>query len=118
MTPLLLFLLACAAIYVGTVTAAFSALMRLSLRLMAERSDRDDLLGRYLDDPLRLFIPARMVLGDHLRRRRGAARAGDRDAAGHGLPTLIAVDGGVRAGLRAPHPAGPRSAATRSACSR
>jgi CBS domain containing-hemolysin-like protein len=63
MTPLLLFLLGCGAIYVGTVTAAFSALMRLSLRIMAERSGRDDRLGPYLDDPLRLFLPARILLG-------------------------------------------------------
>jgi len=62
MIPLLLFLLACAAVYVGTVEAAFSALMRLSLRLMAERSGRGD-LGRYLNDPIRLFIPARLLLG-------------------------------------------------------
>ena len=62
MTPLLLFLLGCAVIYLGTVSAAFSALMRLSLRLHAERSDRDDALGRYLDDPRRLFIPARMLM--------------------------------------------------------
>ncbi|MFN2445933.1 MAG: hemolysin family protein [Vicinamibacterales bacterium] len=62
MTPLLLFLLACAAVYVGTVTAAFSTIMRLSLRLEAERSDRRDLLGVYLDDPLQLFIPARLLL--------------------------------------------------------
>lgn len=62
MTPLLLFLLACAAVYVGTVTAAFSTIMRLSLRLEAERSGRRDVLGVYLDDPLRLFIPARLLL--------------------------------------------------------
>jgi putative hemolysin len=61
-TPLALFLLACAAVLIGTVSAAFSVMMRLSLRLSAERSDRDDLLGRYLDDPMRLFIPARIVL--------------------------------------------------------
>jgi putative hemolysin len=61
MTPLLLFLLGVAAVYVGTVTAAFSTLMRLSLRLQAERSGRDDLLGLYLDEPLRLFIPARLL---------------------------------------------------------
>ena len=48
--------------YVSIVTTAFSALMRLSLRLMAERSGRDDRLGRYLDEPLRLFIPARVLL--------------------------------------------------------
>ncbi|MDQ3441636.1 MAG: hemolysin family protein [Planctomycetota bacterium] len=62
MTPLLLFLLGLLAVYVGTVITAFSALMRLSLRLMAERGDRDDVLGLYLDEPLRLFIPARFLL--------------------------------------------------------
>lgn len=62
MTPLLLFLLLSAAIYVGTVTAAFSALMRLSLRIMAERSERGDALGPYLEDPRRLFVPARLLL--------------------------------------------------------
>lgn len=62
MTPLLLFLLLSAAIYLGTVTAAFSALMRLSLRIMAERSERGDALGPYLADPRRLFVPARVLL--------------------------------------------------------
>ncbi len=57
MTPLALFLVACAAIFLGTVQTAFSALMRLSLRLMAERGGRSEQLGRYLDDPLYLFIP-------------------------------------------------------------
>ena len=91
MTPLALFLLACAAVLVGTVSAAFSAMMRLSLRLTAERSDRHDLLGRYLDDPMRLFIPTRLVLaiiyvvaGALLARVIGMQ-------AGHGLPTLIAA---------------------------
>jgi CBS domain containing-hemolysin-like protein len=90
MTPLAVFLLACLAVLVGTVSAAFSAMMRLSLRLTAERSDRDDLLGWYLDDPMRLFIPARIVLaiiyvvaGALLARVIGME-------AGHGLPTLIA----------------------------
>ncbi len=91
MTPLALFLLACAAVFVGTVSAAFSAMMRLSLRFSAERSDRDDLLGGYLDDPMRLFIPTRLVLaiiyvvaGALLARVIGME-------AGHGLPTLIAA---------------------------
>ena len=61
MTPLLLFLLGCAAIYLGTVSAGFNALMRLSLRIHAERTDRDDALGWYLDDPRRLFIPVRIL---------------------------------------------------------
>jgi putative hemolysin len=52
-----------AAIYVGTIESAFSAMMRLSLRLMAERGNRDDRLGFYLDDPIQLFVPARLMLG-------------------------------------------------------
>lgn len=62
MTPLLLFLLGLLAVYVSTVMTAFSTLMRLSLRLMAERGGRDDALGRYLDEPLQLFVPARLML--------------------------------------------------------
>ena len=62
MIPLSLFLLGLAAVYVGTIETAFSALMKLSLRLMAERG-RDDRLGYYLDDPVQLFIPARLLLG-------------------------------------------------------
>jgi putative hemolysin len=62
MIPLTLFLLAMTAVYVGTIETAFSALMKLSLRLMAERG-RDDRLGYYLDDPLQLFVPARLLLG-------------------------------------------------------
>ncbi len=63
MTPLALFLLGCATVFLGSVQVAFSALMRLSLRLMAERGGRSDRLGRYLDDPLQLFIPVRILIG-------------------------------------------------------
>src|SRR5687768_2835820 len=63
MIPLLLFLLACAAVYVGTVEAAFSALMRLSLRLLAERNGRGGGLSRYLDDPILLYVPVRLLEG-------------------------------------------------------
>jgi len=63
MIPLAIFLLACAAVYLGAIEVAFSALMRLSLRLIAERSDRPDTLAAYLDDPLLLFIPVRLLLG-------------------------------------------------------
>ena len=63
MTPLLLFLLAGAVTYVGTVSAAFNALMRLSLRIHAERTERDDVLGWYLEDPRRLFVPTRILIG-------------------------------------------------------
>lgn len=66
MTPLLLFLLGALTVYVSTVATAFSALMRLSLRLMAERGGRDDTLGWYLDEPLRLFIPARLLMAGTL----------------------------------------------------
>jgi len=62
MIPLTLFLLALVAVYVGTIETAFSALMKLSLRLMAERG-RDDRLAYYLDDPIELFVPARLLLG-------------------------------------------------------
>ena len=63
MIPLELFLLGVAAIYLGALEAAFSALMRLSLRLAAERSDRPDALAGFLDEPLLLFIPVRLLLG-------------------------------------------------------
>jgi putative hemolysin len=63
MIPLELFLLGVAAIYLGALEAAFSALMRLSLRLAAERSDRPDALAAFLDEPLLLFIPVRLLLG-------------------------------------------------------
>ncbi len=63
MTPLALFLIAVMTVFLGSVQAAFSSLMRLSLRLMAERGGRSDRLGRYLDDPLQLFIPVRILIG-------------------------------------------------------
>jgi CBS domain containing-hemolysin-like protein len=63
MTPLAIFLLGCATVFLGAVQAAFSALMRLSLRLMAERGGKSDRLAHYLDDPLQLFLPLRLLLG-------------------------------------------------------
>ncbi len=63
MTPLALFLVGCLTVFLGVIQAAFSSLMRLSLRLMAERGGRSDRLGRYLDDPLQLFIPVRILIG-------------------------------------------------------
>jgi CBS domain containing-hemolysin-like protein len=63
MIPLGIFLLACAGVYLGAIDAAFSALMRLSLRLVAERTNRPGALGEYLDDPLLLFAPVRLLLG-------------------------------------------------------
>ena len=63
MIPLVIFLLACVAIYLGCIGSAFSVLMRLSLRLQAERSDSPDSLAGYLDDPILLFAPVRLLLG-------------------------------------------------------
>jgi putative hemolysin len=63
MTPLAIFLLGCATVFLGAVQSAFSALMRLSLRLMAERGGKSDRLAHYLDDPLQLFLPLRLLLG-------------------------------------------------------
>ena len=63
MIPLGVFLLACAGVYLGAIDAAFGALMRLSLRLVAERTNRPGSLDEYLDDPLLLFIPIRLLLG-------------------------------------------------------
>jgi CBS domain containing-hemolysin-like protein len=63
MIPLALFLLACAAVYIGTIQAAFSALMRLSLRIKAESGATSAVLERYLEHPFRLFVPARALLG-------------------------------------------------------
>jgi putative hemolysin len=57
-----MFLLACGTVYLGTVAAAFAALMRLSLRLDAERHDWLDRLG-YLENPIRLFVPLRFLEG-------------------------------------------------------
>ena len=61
MIPLVLFLLGCGAAYVGTIQAAFSALMRLPLRLNVERRSSQEQLSHYLEEPLKLFVPARLL---------------------------------------------------------
>jgi CBS domain containing-hemolysin-like protein len=63
MLPGLLGLLGAVTIYLGSVGAAFAMLMRLSLRLLAERGNRSSRLGFYLDDPVQLFLPVRAMLG-------------------------------------------------------
>jgi CBS domain containing-hemolysin-like protein len=63
MMPLCLGVLALVAFYLGTVGAAFASLMRLSLRLVAERTGRSSRMGVYLDDPVLLFLPVRAALG-------------------------------------------------------
>jgi CBS domain containing-hemolysin-like protein len=63
MLPGLLVLMAVVTTYLGSVGAAFAVLMRLSLRLLAERGSRSSRLGVYLDDPVQLFLPVRAMLG-------------------------------------------------------
>jgi CBS domain containing-hemolysin-like protein len=90
MRPLVIFLLACSAVYLGAIEAAFSALMRLSLRLVAERSDRPGALGTYLDDPIQLFLPVRLLLGLVTAAATGLL-AREISAAGAGTAPLIII---------------------------
>ncbi len=62
MIPLAVFLASLGILYVALVETAFGVLMRLSWRLEAER-DRDDALRGYLEDPLTLFVPLRLMHG-------------------------------------------------------
>jgi putative hemolysin len=89
MIPLSVFLLACAAMYLGAIEAAFSALMRLSLRLVAERSNRPGALGTYLDDPLLLFIPVRLLLGLVTGTATALLARGIGIEGAHTMPTLL-----------------------------
>jgi CBS domain containing-hemolysin-like protein len=91
MIPLAVFLLACAAVYLGTIDAAFSTLMRLSLRILAERSGRPGAIGGYLDDPLTLFIPVRLLLGIITAVATALLSAGVGMEGGHALPLVIAA---------------------------
>ena len=117
-SPLLLFLLAMAAVYVGIIETAFSALMRLSLRLMAERGGRADRLGFYLDDPIQLFLPARLLLGIifSLSTMFIVLLTGSRRAAVDRPPAPVRRR--IHPRLRARAAAAHRRAAIRSACSR
>lgn len=63
MIPLLLFLVGAATIYVALVETSFAAVLRLSLRLIAERSARRARLDHFLEDPLLIFVPARLMRG-------------------------------------------------------
>jgi CBS domain containing-hemolysin-like protein len=89
MIPLSVFLLACAAVYLGSIEAALSALMRLSLRLVAERSNRPGALGAYLDDPLLLFLPVRLLLGLVTGAATGLLAREIGIESAHTLPTLL-----------------------------
>ena len=63
MTPLAIFVLSLGILYLALVETAFGVLMRLSWRLEAERERDDDVLRAYLEDPLTLFVPARLLRG-------------------------------------------------------
>ena len=63
MIPLSVFLVACAIFYLAVVEMAFGVLMRLPQRLEAEREIGNEALAAYLDDPLKLFVPARILRG-------------------------------------------------------
>ena len=63
MIPLAVFLAACGMLYFAVVETAFGVLMRLPQRLDVERESDRDALGVYLDDPLKFFVPARLMRG-------------------------------------------------------
>jgi CBS domain containing-hemolysin-like protein len=63
MIPLGVFLVASAMLGFAVTETAFALLMRLPERLEAEREQANDALRAYLDDPLRFFIPARLLRG-------------------------------------------------------
>ena len=52
-----------ALMFVALVEMAFALLMRLPQRLEAERESEGDGLASYLDDPLKFFVPARLLRG-------------------------------------------------------
>ena len=63
MIPLGVFLASAAMLGFAVIETAFALLMRLPERLEAEREQANDGLTAYLDDPLRFFIPARLIRG-------------------------------------------------------
>jgi len=63
MTLLLVFLTACGLLFFSLVETAFGLLMRLPERLEAERENERGVLSVYLDDPLRFFVPVRLMRG-------------------------------------------------------
>jgi CBS domain containing-hemolysin-like protein len=63
MTPLAVFLLACAGIYLGAVEVAFTGLIRLSWRLEAERNKGQGPLRSFLEEPMLLLVPVRLLAG-------------------------------------------------------
>ena len=62
MIPLILFLCLAGMLYAAVVETAFGVLMRLPHRIEAERA-RDPKLAAFLEDPMKLFVPARILRG-------------------------------------------------------
>ncbi len=63
MTGFLALVSASALLFFAVVEMGFTLLMRLPERLEAEREDEHGALALYLDDPLRFFVPARLLRG-------------------------------------------------------
>jgi len=63
MTAFLVLVAASALLVFAMIETAFTLLMRLPERLEAERESEGDGLAAYLDDPLRFFVPARVIRG-------------------------------------------------------
>ena len=61
MVQIFALLSAIALLFFSIVEMGFTLLMRLPQRLEAERESEDDSLASYLDDPLRFFVPARIL---------------------------------------------------------
>jgi CBS domain containing-hemolysin-like protein len=63
MTAFLILLAASGLLLFATIELAFTRLMRLPDRLEAERASEGNSLSAYLEDPLRFFIPSRLIRG-------------------------------------------------------
>mgnify|MGYP003460745257 CR=1 FL=1 len=63
MSAFLVLVAASGLLFFALVEMAFTLLMRLPERLEAERESDGGALGSYLDDPLRFFVPARLMRG-------------------------------------------------------
>ena len=63
MIVVLVLLAAVGLLFFAVVEMAFALLMRLPQRLEAERESEGDALAAYLDDPLKFFVPARVMRG-------------------------------------------------------
>jgi CBS domain containing-hemolysin-like protein len=58
-----IFVAALGLLFFAVVEMAFTLLMRLPQRLEAERESQGETLEAYLDDPLKFFVPARLMRG-------------------------------------------------------